>query len=45
VFLKSPANAAGEDGAARAGVVPNLKGEQFLGFKGNAAEIEHSQKN
>lgn len=45
VFLKSPANAAGEDGAAGAGVVPNLKGEQFLGFKGNAAEIEHSQKN
>ena len=45
MFLKSPANAAGENGAAGAELVPNLKGEQFLGFKGNAADVEHPQKN
>jgi len=44
VFLKSPANVAA-DGAAGAGVVPNLNGEHFLGFKGNKLEIEHSEKN
>ena len=38
VFLKSPANVAADD-AAGAGVVPDLDGGHFPGFKGNAAEI------
>ena len=44
VFLKSPAHVAGP-GVAGAGVVPNLNGEHFLGFKGNKAEIVYPEKN
>ena len=44
VFLKSPV-AAGNNAAAGAGVVPNLNGEHFLGFKGDKGEIVHAEKN